>query len=89
LDARSWFGASEAIGAEKRVYGTNEREWLYWYDENGVRYLTPTEKSVVETKRADAELAARIAVQQENNILRERLRALGIDPDSINTNSVD
>jgi hypothetical protein len=31
----------------------------------------------------DAELATRVAVQQENNILRERLRALGIDPDSI------
>jgi Uma2 family endonuclease len=100
-----------AIGAEKRVYGINEREWLYWYDENGVRYLTPTEKSAEEAKRADAEarkaaeeakradtearkaaeeaqradaeLAARVAVQQENIILRERLRALGIDPDSI------
>jgi hypothetical protein len=88
-----------AVGAEKRVYGTNEREWLYWYDENGVRYLTPTEKSAVEAKRADAEakkaaeeakradaeLAARVAVEQENNILRERLRALGIDPDSIDS----
>jgi hypothetical protein len=70
---------------------------LYWYDENNVRYLTPTEKSAMqaeradaearkaaeETKRADAELATRVAVQQENNILRERLRALGIDPDAI------
>jgi hypothetical protein len=34
-------------------------------------------------KRADAVLVARVAVQQENNILRERLRALGIDPASI------
>jgi Uma2 family endonuclease len=72
-----------AIGAEQQVYGYAERELLYWYDENNVRYLTPTEKSVMEAKRADAELAARVAVQQENNILRERLRALGIDPDSI------
>jgi Uma2 family endonuclease len=65
-----------AIGAEQQVYGYAERELLYWYDENNVRYLTPTEKSVMEAKRADA-------VQKENNILRERLRALGIDPDAI------
>ena len=72
-----------AIGAEQQVYGYAEHELLYWYDENNVRYLTPTEKSVMEAKRADAELAARVAVQQENNILRECLRALGIDPDAI------
>ncbi len=100
-----------AIGAEQQVYGYAERELLYWYDENNVRYLTPTEKSLVaakradvearkaveeakradaearkaaeEAERADAELAARVAVQQENNILRERLRSLGVDPDSI------
>jgi Uma2 family endonuclease len=130
-----------AIGAEQQVYGYAERELLYWYDENSVRYPTPTEKSVMEAsradaearkaaeetkradaearkaaeetkradaearkaaketkradaearkavkeaKRADAELAARVAVQQENNILRERLRVLGIDPDSIDS----
>jgi Uma2 family endonuclease len=114
-----------AIGAEQQVYGYADRELLYWYDENNVRYPTPTEKSATqakradiearkaaeetkradaearkaaeetkradaearkaeeEAKRADAELATRVAVQQENNILRERLRALGIDPDSI------
>ncbi len=107
-----------AIGAERQFQGTQEREWLYWYDENNVRYLTPTEKSAMaatradaeakkaaeeaeranaearkaaeETKRADAEhqraeieLAARVAAQQEIELLRERLRALGVDPDSI------
>jgi Uma2 family endonuclease len=72
-----------AIGAEQQVYGYADRELLYWYDKNNVRYPTPTEKSVMEAKRADAELAIRVAVQQENIILRERLRALGIDPDSI------
>jgi Uma2 family endonuclease len=107
-----------AIGAEQQVYGYAERELLYWYDENNVRYLTPTEKSAIaatradaeakkaaeETERADAEakkaveeteranvehqraeieLAARVAAQQEIELLRERLRALGVDPDSI------
>jgi hypothetical protein len=79
-----------AIGAEQQVYGYADRELLYWYDENNVRYPTPTEKSVIEAKRADAEyqraeieLAAKVAAQQEVNLLRERLRALGIDPDAI------
>ena len=86
-----------AIGAEHQVYGYAERELLYWYGENNVRYLTPMEKSVMsvaradaeakkaaeETKRADAELAGRVAAQQEIDFLRERLRALGVDPDSI------
>jgi Uma2 family endonuclease len=93
-----------AIGAEQQVYGYAERELLYWYDENNVRYLTPTEKSAMAETRADAEakkaaeeteranaehqraeieLAARVAAQQEIELLRERLRALGVDPDSI------
>jgi hypothetical protein len=87
-----------AIGVEKRLYARIEREWLYWYDENGIRYLTATERANAmeakrkesEARRADAEyqraeieLAAKVAAQQENNILRERLRALGIDPDVI------
>jgi Uma2 family endonuclease len=86
-----------AIGAEKRVYGDKEREWLYWYDENDVRYPTPMEKVAMETKRADAEaqkaeleaqraeseLAARIAMEHKFNDLREKMKVLGIDPDSI------
>jgi Uma2 family endonuclease len=72
-----------AIGAEKRVYGSTEREWLYWYDENKVRYLTPMERADEAAKKADAELAVRVAAQKENSILRERLKALGIDPDAL------
>jgi uncharacterized membrane protein YqiK len=44
-----------AIGAEKQVYGSTEREWLYWYDENDVRYPTPVERAQVQARRADAE----------------------------------
>jgi hypothetical protein len=80
-----------AIGAERRLYARIEREWLYWYDENSIRYLTATERANAmeakrkesEARRADAELAAKVALQQENNILREHLRAFGIDPDAI------
>jgi Uma2 family endonuclease len=72
-----------AIGAEKRVYGGIEREWLYWYDEDGGRYLAPMERADAEAQRADVAMAARMAIEQENNALRQRLRDLGIDPDSI------
>ncbi len=44
-----------AIGVEKRTYRNRQREWLYWYDENQVRYPTPTERAEAETERAKAE----------------------------------
>jgi Uma2 family endonuclease len=106
------------IGAENQSYGNNQREWLYWYDEDDVRYPTPMERveqseqhaaaesqranieaaarteaeqlataeaaaRSAESQRANTEAAARIAAQQENEALRQRLRELGIDPDSI------
>ena len=85
-----------AIGSENRIYRRSQREWLYWYDENDVRYPTPTERAEAESQRAKAEsqraeaesqradiaTAARQAAEKENNVLRQRLRALGIDPDS-------
>jgi hypothetical protein len=106
------------IGAENQSYGNNQREWLYWYDENDVRYPTPMERAesegaartaaeqlaATESQRANIEAAARSAESQRANIeaaarteaeqrannaqqeieaLRQRLRELGIDPDSI------
>jgi Uma2 family endonuclease len=100
-----------AIGVEKQTYRNREREWLFWYDENYVRYPTPaeraeteaglakaasgradieaqrakteSERAKAESKRADIATAAQVATQQKNNALRQRLRELGIDPDSI------
>jgi Uma2 family endonuclease len=65
-----------AIGAEKRVYGGTEREWLYWYDENDVRYPTPMEKLEMEARRAEV-------AEQIVSVLLEKMRKLGIDPDAI------
>jgi Uma2 family endonuclease len=87
-----------AIGAEKQTYRNREREWLFWYDENYVRYPTPTERAETEaslakaaserakaeSKRADIATDAQVATEQKNNALRQRLHELGIDPDSIN-----
>jgi Uma2 family endonuclease len=79
-----------AIGAEPQAYGGIKREWLYWYDEDGVRYPTPIERADIEYQRAEAvsqqvenEIAARIAAEQKVSILMEQMRKLGIDPDSI------
>ena len=85
------------IGAEQQVYGNNQREWLYWYDENNVRHLTPMERADAEAaarnaaeQLADVEATARTAAeqranaaQQEIDALRQRLRDLGIDPDEL------
>jgi Uma2 family endonuclease len=79
-----------AIGAEKQVYGSTEREWLYWYDENDVRYPTPVERAEMQARRADAEaqraeseMAARVIAEQRVNDLLEKMQKLGIDPDAI------
>jgi len=52
------------------------REWLYWYDENGERFLTPEERS------RQAETQAQQAESKAERYAR-KLRELGIDPDSL------
>ena len=64
------------IGKEVGNYQQIKREWLYWYDEKGQRFLTPEERSQqAETKAQEAETKA--------NRYARRLRELGIDPDSL------
>jgi hypothetical protein len=65
-----------AIGRENLAHDQTNREWLYWYDETGVRYLTPWEGEENEAQRANAEAA-------KNKLLADRLRELGVDPDSL------
>ncbi|GJD20118.1 Protein of unknown function DUF820 [Rivularia sp. IAM M-261] len=50
------------IGVERGTYQSITREWVYWYNEQGKRFLTPEER------------AAKLA---------DKLRDLGIDPDSV------
>jgi hypothetical protein len=57
------------IGREIGIYQGIKREWLYWYDEQGKRYLTPEE----ELRSA----------QEQNKQLKEHLLSLGIDPDTL------
>jgi hypothetical protein len=64
------------IGVKKITYVGIEREWLLWYNEQEVRYPTPTERVAIEKQRS--ELA-----EQDNRAWRQRLRELGVDPDSL------
>ncbi|OUL30099.1 hypothetical protein BV378_04360 [Nostoc sp. RF31YmG] len=57
------------IGCERGTYLGITREWLYWYTESGQRLLTPEEQ----VQQA----------QQRAQMLAERLRSLGVDPDSV------
>jgi Uma2 family endonuclease len=44
-----------AIGSERLLYGSIEREWLFWYNDKNVRYLAPSERADVEAVRANLE----------------------------------
>lgn len=62
------------IGCERGNYGGVVREWLYWYNQAGERYLTPEEQIWEAEKRAHL---AELRSQQ----LAEKLQSLGIDPE--------
>ena len=56
------------IGRARGSYQGITREWLYWYDEQG-RYLTPEERIYEAEQRAQ--------------LLAQKLRDLGVDPNSL------
>jgi Uma2 family endonuclease len=57
------------IGKERGTYQGITRELLYWFDENGKRFLTPEERLQESEKKADK--------------LAEMLKNLGVDPETI------
>ncbi len=64
------------IGRERGTYQGITREWLYWYDEQGQRLLTPEER-IQESEQRRREAEKRV------ERLAEQLRSLGVDPDSL------
>jgi Uma2 family endonuclease len=64
------------LGKERRRYQCADREWLFWYNQDGVRYPTPQEQVKQELERADQ-------AEARSQQLADRLRALGIDPDKV------
>ncbi|OCR00899.1 hypothetical protein BCD67_23820 [Oscillatoriales cyanobacterium USR001] len=64
------------IGCEKGTYQGINREWLYWYDEEGKRILTPEERVFQAEERA-------FQAEERASLLTEKLRSLGIDPNTL------
>jgi Uma2 family endonuclease len=72
------------IGLERGVHsGLPERGWLYWYDAQGNRYPSPDD--VMDLNRQDAEAARQDAgeARQQMELLLQKLRDRGIDPDQL------
>ncbi|TRV51542.1 MAG: Uma2 family endonuclease, partial [Microcystis panniformis Mp_MB_F_20051200_S6D] len=79
-----------ALGYEQGEHIAWVREWLYWYDQSGNRYLTAEERAreaeaiaAQERLNAQQERLAKEEAQQKAQRLAERLRALGINPDEL------
>jgi non-ribosomal peptide synthetase component E (peptide arylation enzyme) len=79
-----------ALGYEQGEYTAWVREWLYWYDQSGNRYLTAEERAIEaeaianrERLTAQQERLAKEEAEQKAQRLAERLRALSINPDEI------
>ena len=85
------------IGWEKGTYQGITRQWLYWFDEQGKRFLTPEERILQsEEQRLESE---RNLLESERNMLEserkrlksdekaqklaEMLKKLGVDPESL------
>jgi Uma2 family endonuclease len=78
------------IGKERYQHHGVNREWLFWYDEQGNRYPTPQELTIQarklalqaqeESEQAQTQLQSEQARSQR---LANRLRELGINPDEI------
>ncbi|MEM9541271.1 MAG: Uma2 family endonuclease [Cyanobacteria bacterium P01_E01_bin.42] len=72
-----------AIGREEGIYQGITREWLYWYDREGQRYLTP-EETIQDARQR--ELDAREQINDANlkiQRLEEKLLELGINPEQL------
>ena len=59
------------IGKEIGTYQGIEREWLYWYDENGQRYLTPEEQ----IKREGEEKQKKGEIEGKQDLILRQLNA--------------
>ena len=53
------------IGRGQGIHEGWQREWLYWFDEQGNRFLTPEELAEQESLRAQNEVRQRELAQQQ------------------------
>jgi Uma2 family endonuclease len=71
------------IGRGEGIYKGWQREWLYWYDQEGRRYPNQEEIAEQERKRAEQERQRAEQERQRAERLADRLRELGIDPSEL------
>jgi len=67
------------IGYESGIRGNWERDWVYWYDRNCVRYPTDDERAVQAEAIADQE---RLISQQER-LAKEQAQAIAIQAEAL------
>ena len=71
-----------AIGRERGTYLGITREWLYWYDANRKRYLTPEERIEQGRREGRQELVLRmlkVKIGELDSDIEEQIRRLEID----------
>ncbi len=71
------------LGIWQGRYKNVELPWLRWWDSEGNLLLTGEERAEQERQRAEQERQRADLAEQENARLREQLRALGIEPDTL------
>ncbi|MCF4968256.1 Uma2 family endonuclease [Nostoc sp. CMAA1605] len=71
------------IGKERGLYQGIAREWLYWYDEQKRRLLTPEERMMEAEARLSIEEQLRLEAEDRVQKLESRLKALGYEPETI------
>lgn len=79
-----------ALGYEQGEHIAWQREWLYWYNASGDRYLTANERAVnAEIMAAQERLSKQQmqAIADQERLQKEKLaaylRSIGVDPDAI------
>ncbi|MDJ0581752.1 Uma2 family endonuclease [Crocosphaera sp.] len=71
------------IGKEIGVYQGVEREWLYWYYQQGNRYLTSQEEVKQAQEEANNAKQQVLEAQEKAKKLEEKLRELGVNPNEL------
>ncbi|AGY58084.1 Uma2 family endonuclease [Gloeobacter kilaueensis] len=90
-ESRLWIAELQiGLGLWRGRFADWERQWLRWYDSEGQWIPTEQEKRIQEQQRAElerqrADLAEQRAreAEQRTQALIERLKAAGIDPESM------
>ncbi|MBP0017500.1 MAG: Uma2 family endonuclease [Cyanobacteria bacterium SBLK] len=71
------------IGREEGTYQGITREWLYWYDGEDQRYLTP-EETIQDTRQRELDTREQINnANRKIQRLEEKLLELGINPEQL------